>query len=116
MQIPAELVEVCRDGVFSTSDASGLGLPTARLAVLAKAALCTQLTRGWWALGVPVDDEARHRLTTTALLRHFGSKVFASHQSALVMAGLPLVDVDLTRVHLTRVDERQSRLGGHSDA
>ncbi|SES45224.1 Protein of unknown function [Pedococcus cremeus] len=77
--------------------------------MLAKAALCTPLTRGWWALGVPADDEARHRLTTTALLRHFGSKVFASHQSALVMAGLPLVDVDLTRVHLTRVDDRQSR-------
>ena len=109
MQIPPELAEVCRDGVFSTAEAAGVGVPSPRLAALAKAALCTSLSRGWWALGVPADDEARHRLTTTALLRHFGDKVVASHQSALVVARLPLVDVDLTRVHLTRVEDRQSR-------
>ncbi len=109
MQIPPELVEVCRGGVFSSADALVVGASTARLGVWAKAGLCASLTRGWWALGVPADAESRHRLTTTALLRHFGGKAFASHQSALVMARLPLVDVDLTRAHLTRVDDRQSR-------
>jgi very-short-patch-repair endonuclease len=48
-------------------------------------------------------------LTTTALLRHFGDRAHASHQSALVMERLHLLEVDLTRVHLTRVGDRQSR-------
>ena len=103
MRIPPELAEVCRDGVFSSADALRVGVPTARLGSWARSGLCTPLTRGWWTPGVPADDETRHRLTTKALLRHFGSKAFASHQSALVLARLPLLDIDLTRVHLTRV-------------
>jgi len=109
MRIPPELAEVCRDGVFSSADALRVGVPTARLGSWARSGLCTPLTRGWWTPGVPADDETRHRLTTKALLRHFGSKAFASHQSALVLARLPLLDIDLTRVHLTRVSDRQSR-------
>lgn len=109
MAIPPELAELSRDGVFSTAAALAVGVPSARLGVWARAGLCTALTRGWWTLGVPSSDEDRHRLTTTALLRHFGDRAYASHQSALVTERLPLVEVDLTRVHLTRVGDRQSR-------
>ena len=109
MQVAPELAEVCRDGVFSSADALRVGVTSARLSAWSGEGLCTLLSRGWWALGVPPDEETRHRLTTTALLRHFGDKAFASHQSALVLARLPLLDTDLTRVHLTRVQDRQSR-------
>jgi very-short-patch-repair endonuclease len=76
---------------------------------LARTGACTALTRGWWAVGSPADDVDRHRLTATALRRHFDGRAWLSHYSALVVEALPVDGADLGRVHLTRTGDRQSR-------
>ncbi len=79
-----EVATIARDGVFSTADARILGLGTRQLQGLARDGACTLLTRGWWAGGSPEDAAGRHRLTATALRRHFANRAWVSHYSALV--------------------------------
>ena len=104
-----EVATIARDGVFSTADARILGLGTRQLQGLARDGACTLLTRGWWAVGSPEDAAGRHRLTATALRRHFANRAWVSHYSALVLKNLPVDDADLARVHLTRLRDRQTR-------
>src|SRR5690348_16338931 len=100
-----ELATVARDGVFSSADARTLGLGTRQLQTLARAGGCAPLTRGWWALDDPPDPLTRHRLTATALRRHFAGGAWVSHYSALVLKDLPIAGADLGRVHLTRIED-----------
>lgn len=104
-----DLTTVAHDRVFRTSDALSLGFQTRQLQALALTGGCTALTRGWWAIGAPADELDRHRLTATALQRHFEGRAWLSHYSALVAHGLPVDGADLGRVHLTRTCDRQSR-------
>ncbi len=104
-----QVATIARDGVFSSADARVLGLGTRQLQGLARAGACTSLTRGWWAVGTPEDALGRHRLTATALRRHFAGRAWLSHYSALVLKNLPVDDADLSRVHLTRLRDRQTR-------
>lgn len=104
-----ELDGIAREGVFSTAGARVLGLGTRQLQGLTREGACTALTRGWWAIGVPDDSLDRHRLTATALRRHFAGRAWVSHYSALALKHLPVDDADLGRVHLTRTTDRQSR-------
>jgi hypothetical protein len=104
-----DLSTLTRDRVFRTSDALALGFHTRQLRTLAREGGCTSLTRGWWAVGVPTDELDQHRLTATALQRHFAGRAWLSHYSALVAHRLPADGADLARVHLTRTSDRQSR-------
>ena len=68
------------------------------------------------AAAAPWDGETsweqelnRHRLLTAALLRSFGGRVVASHQSALVLHDARLFGVDLGVAHLVRVADSHSR-------
>ena len=52
-----------------------------------------------------------HRLAVHAVVRAFDAgPVVASHQSALVMHGLPTWGLDLSHVHVTRLDRRNGRV------
>jgi very-short-patch-repair endonuclease len=104
-----DLTSLARDGVFSTADARVLGLGTRQLQTLAGRGECTPLTRGWWAAGAIPTGMPRHLLTIAALRRHFAGRAWVSHYSALALKGLPIDGADLSRVHLTRTRDQQSR-------
>ena len=94
---------IARRGVFSARDALRAGVDGRALALLCHRHVCTRLTHGWYAVGVPTDERDRHRLCAIALSRAYEGAAVVSHSSALVLLGLPLHGVDLGVVHLTRV-------------
>lgn len=60
----------------------------------------------WQAL----TELERHLVRAKACARTAKTKVVISHTSAAIAHGMPLWDVDLTHVHLTRTDGRTGRL------
>lgn len=58
------------------------------------------------------DAAERHRVLTRSILDKLEPHVVASHQSAAVLHGLDLYGVDLSKVHVTRLDA----LRGHTEA
>jgi hypothetical protein len=61
------------------------------------------------AIWVNADTEARHRLTARAVMRTAHRSAVLSHTSSLVERGIPVWNVDLADVHLTRTDGRSGR-------
>ncbi|SDF10816.1 Transcriptional regulator, AbiEi antitoxin, Type IV TA system [Blastococcus fimeti] len=73
------------------------------LARLVRAGELARLRRGAYVDGfLPADPAERHRLLIRATLAGLRRSAVVSHQSAAVLHGLPLWDVALDRVHVTR--------------
>jgi hypothetical protein len=73
------------------------------LARLVRAGDLTRLRRGAYIDSVlPSDQAAVHRLLVRATVAGLRLSAVVSHQSAAVLHGLPLWDVPLDRVHVTR--------------
>jgi hypothetical protein len=84
-------------------DAVRAGWSDDELARLARAGALTRLRRGAYVDGVlPDDAAARHRLLVRATLSSCRLPAVVSHQSAAVLLGLPLWNMGLDRVHVTR--------------
>lgn len=105
-------------GVFSRRDALACGYNDVQIHARVRAGAWIRLQRGAFAsaedfarTSIPPDDAAarRHLLRTRAALIVRSGGVVASHQSAAVAHELPSWGLDLTRVHLTRTDNRASR-------
>ncbi len=63
----------------------------------------SRLRRGAYVNGtLPADVGAKHRLLIKATIAGLRRPAIVSHQSAAVLLGLPLWDVPLDRVHVTR--------------
>ncbi|WP_040155447.1 type IV toxin-antitoxin system AbiEi family antitoxin domain-containing protein [Mobilicoccus massiliensis] len=103
------------DGVFSTSEAAAVGIATSTLDRLARTHVVARLTRGWYTVpSATLTPKERHRRTALALIRHHEHRVAASHYTALILHGAPLLGEDLGRVHLThRRKPSQSSTDGH---
>jgi hypothetical protein len=70
---------------------------------LVRAGDLTRLRRGAYVDSVlPADEAAVHRLLVRATVTGLRRPAVVSHQSAAVLHGLPLWDVPLDRVHVTR--------------
>ncbi|CAA9217064.1 MAG: hypothetical protein AVDCRST_MAG57-383 [uncultured Blastococcus sp.] len=70
---------------------------------LVRAGSLVRLRRGAYVDGtLPADAAATHRLLVHATLAGLRRPAVVSHQSAAVLLGLPLWDVPLDRVHVTR--------------
>lgn len=103
-------------GVFTTSDATGVGVSRNQLRALVRAGDVANVAPRAYVLSTAqhaaTTPEARHRLTTLAVLRSFDGRVAASHHSSLALHGLPFWRVDETIVHVCRVAGRSSRVRG----
>jgi hypothetical protein len=107
------------NGLLSTSDALAAGLSKRDLARMADDGQVVHLARGWYCLPSAVstpDDRGpweRRRLLhvarTRAEVRAVSGRAVASHHSALVRNDLPAFAADLRQVHLTRIDDTNSR-------
>ena len=94
---------IAHAGVFSTADATGLGLDRNALKRLVRDGRCLRLTTGWYAV-VDADApgcEALHRLRSVALGRQLRARAALSHHSRLLVGGLPTFAADLGTVHLS---------------
>jgi very-short-patch-repair endonuclease len=104
-------------GVFTSSDATALGVSQNQLSALVRAGDVANVAPRAYVLSTAqhaaTTPEARHRLTTLAVLRSFDGRVAASHHSALALHGLPFWRVDETTIHVCRVAGRSSRVRGH---
>lgn len=103
-------------GVFTTSDATTVGVSRNHLAGLVRSSDVVNVGPRAYVLSSALDaattPESRHRLTTLAVLRSFDGRVAASHHSSLALHGLPFWRVDENTVHVCRVDGRSSRVRG----
>jgi len=95
--------DVAEPSLLLRRDAVREGWSDDELARLARAGELTRLRRGAYVDGVlPDDAAARHRLLVRATLSGCRLPAVVSHQSAAVLLGLPLWNVGLDRVHVTR--------------
>lgn len=85
------------------SSAVAAGFSDDELAALVRRKEWARLRRGAYLEGlVPDDDVELHRLLVRATLAAFRRPAVVSHQSAAVLHGMPLWDIRLDRVHVTR--------------
>jgi hypothetical protein len=102
------------DGLFLRRDALAAGLEDNDLARAMRAGLIRRVRHGAYAFADhwhQLDPIEQHRLRTLAVLRSANTKVVVSHVSALAAMGMPLWDLPLDEVHVTRLDGRANRLG-----
>jgi very-short-patch-repair endonuclease len=122
-----ELHEIAEHHLVSSAAAGAIGVEAASLRRLVRAGVVRRVVRGWYAVSAPgearapwegedVFDEARrtNRLLTTALLKSFEGRVVASHQSALVLHGVPVWKADLGTAHLCRTSTDHTRHRPHA--
>jgi hypothetical protein len=84
-------------------DALATGRSDDELGRLVRAGQLTRLRRGAYVDQVlPAEAEAVHRLLVEATVAGLRRPAVVSHQSAAVLHGLPVWDVPLDRVHITR--------------
>lgn len=99
-------------GVFTRGQAVARGVDDKELARLVRRRALIRLRRGAY---VPArtydaaDSVARHRLLIHAVRLSLRERAVISHASAAVMHGFALWDIDLSRVHVTRLDAGASR-------
>ncbi|QGN58165.1 type IV toxin-antitoxin system AbiEi family antitoxin domain-containing protein [Nostocoides sp. HKS02] len=117
-----ELHDLAEHHLVSAAAAASIGVDPTGLHRLVKAGAIRRVIRGWYAVRVPGAQRApwegedafetarlQHRLLTIALLRSFEGRVVASHQSALVLHGLPLWQADLGTAHVCRTTTNHTR-------
>ncbi|NYG06087.1 very-short-patch-repair endonuclease [Phycicoccus badiiscoriae] len=103
-------------GVLSSADAAVVGVDRNGLRSLLKAGSVVKVAPRAYVLASALErvttPEARHRLSTLAILRSFGERVAASHHSALALHGLPFWRVDPEVFHVSRITGRSGRKRG----
>ena len=110
------------DDLVTTAQLTSLGLDLHAIRVLCRQESLRRLTRGWYAVRAPGAKHAPweggerwesarllHSLQARALVRSFGGRAAASHQSAVVLLGGRLWRSDLGVVHLERTSDDHSR-------
>lgn len=110
MDFRLEVVAKRRGGWFTRADAIAAGYCDADLRRHVASGRWIRITRGAYAEpGQPVDamaawEEAswRHQLAARAVYERLGGRAVISHQSALLLHGIRVSDLDLRRVHVTR--------------
>jgi len=101
---------VAGSGVFCTADAVAAGVHDDVLRRAVRAGSLVHLRRGWYALpDTARTPESWHKLRVSAELATHERGLVATHDSALVMHGLPAVLNRLSVVHLGRIGGRQAR-------
>ena len=100
---------------FTTRQAAAAGVDPRRLTTLVRRGDVIRLAPGVYA--APQEEETAvglHVRRTRAILQRLGHSALASHHSALALLRLPLIDVDLSVVHLTyRTGRGRHRRGGY---
>jgi hypothetical protein len=104
-----------RTGFFSRRHAREAGYGDRDVSRMVRARVWTRIRRGAYVFGdewAVMDDVARHRVRSNAVLHSLGDVVALSHVSGVVRHGIDLWGLDLSRVHVTRLDGGAGRVEG----
>ncbi|AKT51255.1 hypothetical protein [Arsenicicoccus sp. oral taxon 190] len=109
MIVPPELAAL---PAFRTADARAVGLTDRDLATASTAREIWQVRRGWWSARAPKWPTERHLVRTYA---EAADRPYAvpSHWSGAVVAGVPVHQPQLQRVHLRRIDRGRAQTRRH---
>lgn len=102
-------------GFFTCQEALGAGYEERDLTRMVRAGAWVRFRRGFYAFAdewAVLDGVGRHRVRSNAVLRSLGPAVALSHASGVVAHGIDSWGLDLTRVHVTRLDGAQGRVEG----
>lgn len=94
-------------GVFLRSDARDVGYDDKAIAAAVRARLWVRVRRGAYTfrdIWESNDPVGRHRILGRAVMRSLGDDVALSHTSAALEHECATWDLDLSRVHVTRLD------------
>jgi hypothetical protein len=102
-------------GFFTRRDAEECGYADRDIAAMVRSKIWVRFRRGFYTyadLCDRLDDVGRHRVRSHAVLRSLGHQVALSHVSAVVDHGIDTWGMDLSRVHVTRLDGASGRIEG----
>lgn len=103
------------DGYFTTAQAYELGHDHKSIARLVHGGVWHRMRRGYFAFvdtWRALDDVGRHQVRSRAVQHSLGSVVALSHVSGVIAHGVTVWGLDLTRVHVTRLDGGAGRIEG----
>lgn len=101
-----------RGGYVTTADARGYGYGPTLLAAARRRGALTRVRYGAWALTrtyETLDATEQYAVRCLAVADKLGPGTALTHHSAIAVRRLPLVGVDLSVVHVTRLDQRTGR-------
>jgi hypothetical protein len=104
---------VATRGVFLRSDARTLGYDDRTIAAALRHGRWVRVRRGAYTLRdiwEAEDEIGRHRILSRAVMRSHGDRVALSHGSAVLEHGIAVWGLDLSRVHVTRLDGGTGRI------
>ena len=107
------LVEI--NGFFTRAEARELGYDDRAVSAAMRAKLWHRIRRGYYTFAdtwLQLDDVERHRVRSHAVLRSLGGNVALSHVSGVLEHGIATWGLDLSRVHVTRLDGAAGRVEG----
>jgi hypothetical protein len=111
MDVLAMLID--SQGFFTRAQALDLGLEGSFLTSGVRRRELVRIRRGYYTIA-PVwgslTDEGRHLVRLRCVLHSMGPDVVASHVSGALLHGMSIWGVDLTRVHVTRLDGGAGRI------
>lgn len=100
-------------GVFLTQEAKGLGYDDRSIARAVRGKLWQRVRRGAFVpmeTWLAADEVGKHRIRARAVWRTHQGRVALSHVTAAIEHGMDIWDVDLHRVHVTRLDGGAGRI------
>jgi hypothetical protein len=103
------------DGFFTTRQARQAGYADREITRMVRARTWLRIRRGAYVftdVWSTLDETARHRVRSSAVLHSLGDAVALSHVSGLVRHDIDVWGVDLRQVHVTRLDGGAGRLEG----
>jgi hypothetical protein len=106
-----EAIRVAK-GVFLTSEALDLGYDDKDMTAAVRRKLWHRVRRGAYtteAVWARADEVERHRIHVRAVMRSLGDRVAVSHVSNVVERGIATWNLDLSKVHVTRLDGASGR-------
>ncbi len=102
-------------GFFTRADARDCDYDDKAMARAVRFKIWYRIRRGYYTftdVWAQLDDEGRHRVRSAAVTHSLGPTVALSHVSGVIDWGIPTWDLDLRRVHVTRLDGGAGRIEG----
>jgi hypothetical protein len=104
-----------QDGFFTRAMAREVGYDDRAVTELVRAGVWHRFRRGYYCytdIWRSLDEVERHRVRSRAVLHALGAAVALSHVSGVVAHRIDVWDVNLDRVHVTRLDGGAGRVEG----
>jgi hypothetical protein len=103
------------DGFFSRGMAREVGYDDRAVSLMVRCKVWVRFRRGYYSFADiwgSLDEVGRHRVRSRAVMHSLGGAVALSHVSGVVAHGIETWGVDLSRVHVTRLDGGAGRVEG----